>query len=117
MPILRQALAGLQQGLAPTASDYEFGEQYDNRVREDRAAEDQNLQEMQQQPGFGGPGYPNQGAMQFNRMREDMANGPQGYNRPWTTFFERLRGQRVKGLGAGLPKSPAPAIQGLTKVL
>lgn len=59
-------------------------ESSDERVRVDRAAQDAA------NPNPLAPGR-NPVMEQFNRMQTDMATGPGGYNRQWTSFFEAPR--------------------------
>ncbi len=69
-----------------------LGDQYDDRIRDERAAEDAESSD----PGraFG---------RVFGRMQADAANGPMGFNRQWIPFFEALRGSKVRVGSLDLP--------------
>jgi hypothetical protein len=100
MPI-SPSLRGLSQAISGPQG-YDPFQQFDQQRQAQYATEDQNPD-----PLAGTPGHASPGMMQFNRMQQDAAVGPQGYNRQYVPALPTLSGLRATvGIGgAGNPRS------------
>lgn len=80
---------------------WEREKQYDERVRQQREAEDAARQEA----AATGTLPINDPGPTFTRMQQNTAGGPGGWSRQWIPFFEALRGSHVNMGSLNLPTS------------